>query len=220
MALALVTCGPAHEPIDAVRRITNHSSGELGTVLSGALHAAGFRVLCFRGEGAVFPPPSAADVQPFTTNASLRTALEQLPEAPAVIFHAAALCDFLVATVEGSGTVQKIRGSTPEIRLTLRPAPKLLPELRRLFPEALIVGWKYELDGTRDDALARGVEQIARARTDACVVNGAAYGQGFGFLEPDRTGERHLTDKPELGGFLAAWAREKLSPSRAASTAA
>lgn len=220
MALALVTCGPAYEPIDAVRRITNHSSGELGTVLSGALDAAGFRVLCLRGEGAVFPPPAAAEVRPFSTNASLRAELERLAEAPAAIFHAAALCDFLVGAVEGADAARKIRGSTPEIRLTLRPAPKLLPELRRLFPKALIVGWKYELDGTRNDALARGAEQIAKARTDACVVNGAAYGSGFAILEPGRTEEIHLPGKPELCGFLAAWARDKLSPTRAAATIA
>jgi phosphopantothenoylcysteine synthetase/decarboxylase len=47
MALALVTCGPAYEPIDGVRRITNESTGEIGTILSESLSAFGFEVLAF-----------------------------------------------------------------------------------------------------------------------------------------------------------------------------
>ena len=46
----------------------------------------------------------------------------------------------------------------------------------------MIVGWKYELDGSRADAIARARKQIQFPSTDACVVNGSAYGEGFGFL--------------------------------------
>ncbi len=56
--------------------------------------------------------------------------------------------------------------------------------MRDLFPNARIVGWKYELVGSREDALAAGARQLTEARTDLCVVNGAAYGSGFGLLEP------------------------------------
>ena len=45
MPLALVTCGPAFEPIDEVRRITNQSTGELGSLLSETLAGANFEVL-------------------------------------------------------------------------------------------------------------------------------------------------------------------------------
>ena len=55
MPLALVTCGPAYEPIDEVRRITNQSTGELGSLLSETLARANFEVLCLRGEMAVYP---------------------------------------------------------------------------------------------------------------------------------------------------------------------
>ena len=54
MPLALVTCGPAYEPIDEVRRITNQSTGELGALLSEALARANFEVLCLRGQMAVY----------------------------------------------------------------------------------------------------------------------------------------------------------------------
>ena len=57
MPLALVTCGPAYEPIDEVRRITNQSTGELGSLLSEILSRAKFEVLCLRGEMAIYPSP-------------------------------------------------------------------------------------------------------------------------------------------------------------------
>lgn len=209
--LAIVTCGPAYEPIDAVRRITNHSTGELGTVLAETLAASGFEVLCLRGEMASFPAPRGVHVTAFSTNDSLRAELEKINESPAAIFHAAALGDFVIARVEGAEITGKITSATPELRLTLHPASKLLPDLRDLFPESLIIGWKYELDGTRADVLARGHKQIATARTDACVVNGAAYGPGCGFLLAGTEQEQPFTDKKTLSAFLSAWAMEQIT---------
>lgn len=209
---AIVTCGPAYEPIDGVRRITNHSTGELGTLLAEALAAAGFEVLCLRGEMASYPAPKGVEVIGFSTNDSLRAELEKITESPAAIFHAAALGDFVLAGIEGAEITGKIHSSTPELKLTLRPASKLLPDLRDLFPESVIIGWKYEMDGTRTDALARGHKQIATARTDACVVNGVAYGKGFGFLQAGISGEEpNFPDKAALCAFLCDWTKEQIS---------
>jgi phosphopantothenoylcysteine synthetase/decarboxylase len=202
---ALVTCGPAYEPLDAVRRITNHSTGELGALLCDALAVAGFSVTCLRGDMATHPAPASAEVIPFGTNSSLLEILEAV-EPPQALFHAAALCDFAYAG-EASG---KIRSDTPELHLILRPAAKVLPQLRPLFPDALIVGWKYEVDGTRDDALAMGRHQIAKNNTDACVVNGPAYGQGLGLLEPDLL--THYASRAEFCTSLANWAAARAAP--------
>jgi len=208
--IALVTCGPAHEPIDSVRRITNFSSGELGTHLCDALAASGFRVKCLRGEMATYPLSPGTDSEAFSTNDSLAALFKAQSEAPAVIFHAAALCDYLLAEVDGVTVTQKIRSDASELRLTLRPAAKLLPELPRWFPRALVVGWKYELDGTQEDAIARGRNQIAKTKTAASVVNGAAYGEGFGFLRAGYDGVVHYADKRQLSVALADWAQAKL----------
>ncbi len=210
MPLALVTCGPAYEPIDEVRRITNQSTGELGALLSEALARANFEVLCLRGQMAVYPTPRDVNVLPFTTNASLLALLERLPTQPAAVFHAAALCDFVVHEIEGSDRERKIRSSVSELRVVLRPAEKLLPRLRALFPEAIIIGWKYELDGSREDAVTRAVQQIDSAQTDACVINGTSYGAGFGFLARDGEKARHLETKIDLCRFLCEWTTNTL----------
>ena len=77
--------------------------------------------------------------------------------------------------------------------------------MRRLFPASILTGWKYELDGTADEVMAKGRRQIDDCLTDACVLNGRAYGSGFGFLS--RSGEQvHLPNKAALCRFLIDWA--------------
>ena len=203
--LCLVTSGPAYSPVDEVRRITNVSSGELGSLLSETLMAAGCDVVCFSGEMAA-RRPKGVRIIPFSTNDSLAAALTGFE--PAYVFHAAALCDFEVAATDVSET-RKIRSDLPSLTITLHPAGKLLPTLPALFPGARIVGWKYEMDGTQADAIARGRRQIREAGTIACVVNGAAYGPGFGFLDGAEAEPVHYPDKAALCAGLAEWVRRR-----------
>jgi phosphopantothenoylcysteine synthetase/decarboxylase len=199
--LAVVTCGPASAPIDLVRRITNFATGEIGSILSQALQEAGWEVICLRGEGSTFPARAGIDVLVFSTNDSLAALFQSLPAAPNAIFHAAALCDFQVASIEGGSGMKKIPTRDGALTLHLEPAPKILPRLREWFPGAFIVGWKYELDGDRSAALAKGATQIRECHTNACVVNGAAYGEGFGILLPDGT-FTEVADKRGLADAL------------------
>ena len=91
------------------------------------------------------------------------------------------------------------------LKLTLEPAPKLIASLRRMFPSSILVGWKFELDGTADEVRAKGRKQMDECLTDACVLNGHAYGSGFGLIS--RSGEQvHLPDKAALCRFLIDWA--------------
>ena len=198
----IVTCGPSYEPIDEVRRITNFSTGELGLRLTRRLRAAGHDVICFRGEAATWHDPAVASFA-FSTNDDLLAKLTAEAKAGGVdaVFHAAALADF---RVERPGTERKIASRGGNLVLALVPATKLLGKLRGLFPAAKIVGWKYELDGTREEALAKGRAQISTCTTDACVVNGAAYGAGFGFLTRNGT-LTHFADKTGLSDGLTGW---------------
>ena len=211
---ALVTCGPAFSPIDAVRMLTNVSTGTLGYHLCQALTQRGWKVLCFKGDLATaFPktPLPSVDLRSFGKNADLLQMLRALPqrEAIRVVFHAAALTDFEVSSVTDPNGValpaNKISSEIPELLLRLRPALKLLPELSILFPNALIVGWKFELEGTRKDALDRAAAQIEKNRTSLCVLNGSAFGPGFGILSPEGR-LLEVEDRKRLSEWLANWA--------------
>jgi phosphopantothenate---cysteine ligase (CTP) len=207
----VVTCGPSYEPIDEVRRITNFSTGELGVMLTSHLVEAGCEVVCFRGVGATIQERVlGARMVPFATNDHLRAELEGLENRERVdaVFHAAALCDYRVKSVHSSCGAEvaatKIPSRAGELTLTLDPTGKLIHDLRDLFPASRIVGWKYELVGSRADVLAAAIRQLNESRSDGCVMNGAAYGAGFGFLEPHKR-PVHLTDKASLCAHLTEW---------------
>jgi len=205
----ILTCGPAWEPVDGMRRLTNASSGRLGAVLADALAAAGHRVLVCRGDAATAAPPqAAAEVLPFGTNDDLARLLPRLAgrEPVHAVLHAAALCDFRVARVVAAAgddlRSAKIPSRSGSIRLELEPATKILPRLREGFPTAWIAGWKYELVGSRDDALAAAWRQLAECGTPACVLNGAAWGEGFGLCEAPHQ-VTPCADAAELAAVLA-----------------
>jgi phosphopantothenoylcysteine decarboxylase/phosphopantothenate--cysteine ligase len=212
----IITCGPSYEPIDSARRMTNMSTGKLGVTLANALTDAGHEVACLKGEGATCPDHLRASlVRSFTTNENLANQLRALGEtfeADAVL-HAAALCDFKVlrvVTSEGdTGASKKISTRAGEVTLVLAPTLKVLPKLRLWFSRAVIVGWKYELAGTRDDAFAAAWRQLRECDSDACVLNGAAYGEGFAVCEPQQNARRY-PDTRALTEFFITWLEEKL----------
>src|SRR5258707_13639792 len=127
----VVTCGPSYEPIDEVRRITNFSTGELGSLLASHLAKAGCDVVCFRGVGATSAVRiTGARVVPFGTNQHLQSALEDLPQRETIgaAFHAAALGDYRVKSVHTSAgrevAAPKIPTSAGDLTLTLGPYTK------------------------------------------------------------------------------------------------
>lgn len=191
----LVTAGPTFESLDQVRRLTNFSTGRLGTELACRLAGLGHEVSLLRGEMAVWSPAAAVQagvrVVSFQSTADLRTALQgHAGEDVAAVFHAAAVADFTFGRVwrrEPTGDLVEVRAgklSTREgpLLAELAPTPKIIAELRAWFPRTWLVGWKYEVDGGRDAALEAGRAQLRDCRTDLCVVNGPAYGPGFGLL--------------------------------------
>ena len=222
----IVTCGPGSEPIDEVRRITNMSTGQLGLQLTKSLLKAGFRVYCFRSLDAAVPEQEFLStgkeigaenliMLPFRTNSELVAGLHSIRKSVSInaFFHAAALCDFSVFSVfDQAGAkldLTKLSSRAGELTIRLRPTTKVIQSLREWFPSSRIVGWKFELDGTQADVIERGFQQIKECRTDACILNGRAYGPNFGFY---RVGEELIDckDGAELSDFLAVWLKNDL----------
>jgi phosphopantothenoylcysteine synthetase/decarboxylase len=200
----VITGGPASEPIDQVRFITNQSTGELAVKLAQAFLAAGHQVDLFLGRGATWRLESAKF---FQTNEDLCRLLGEMTDRGGVdaVLHAAALSDFGVARrmVSGRETeAAKISSDAETIELQLVPKPKLIRHLRDWFASAYIIGWKFELEGKASDAVKEGVQQIELNRTNACVVNGSAFGPGFGFCSAQGL-VRTLPTKEALATWLA-----------------
>lgn len=199
----VVTCGPASVPIDAVRRLTNFSTGALGAAMADKLHEAGWSVLCLRGAGSTSAPPGPGiRTVAWETNEELAGLLQRLGRTPAVILHAAALSDFELDSIRQGGgllgeTPAKLDSRAGSLEIVLRPAPKLLSGFRARFPEAFLVGWKYETDPVC--AMEKAQRQLDEAALDACVLNGPALGSTLRWLSPDQAPR----DFPDRSAFLA-----------------
>jgi phosphopantothenoylcysteine decarboxylase/phosphopantothenate--cysteine ligase len=173
--------------------LTNFSTGRLGSELVNYLSARGHNVTLLIGQQATWRGErSAATVQTFTTTDDLRLRLKALssPADVHAVFHAAAVSDFKFGKVwQGcpGGNLNelhagKIPTRTENLLVELVPTAKIIADLRSFFPRALLVGWKYEVDGDRASVIGKAEHQIVENRTNACVANGAAYGPGFGVV--------------------------------------
>ncbi len=85
----LVTAGPTREPLDAVRFLSNASSGKMGFACSRAARRAGHRVTLVTGPVALADPPGVRTVRVTTAEEMRRAVLEAYPEADAVLMTAA-----------------------------------------------------------------------------------------------------------------------------------
>ena len=214
----IVTAGPAYEPLDDVRRLTNFSTGRLGTELANYLAARGHNVILLLGEQATYAGERRAQrVEFFSTTADLRAKLKALSAKKVdAIFHSAAVSDFSFGRIfapEAANKLteikeRKISTRQGKLLVELLPTPKIIAELRGWFPRARIVGWKFEAAGRRADAVSAARRQLAECSTDLCVVNGPAYGEGFGLL--GKKGEpAHLANPPVLFDALEKFAARK-----------
>ena len=186
----IVTAGPTYEPLDDVRRLTNFSTGRLGTELANYLTAHGHKVTLLIGESATWPGErKAAVVKAFSTTSDLRAKLKSLKGKKVdAIFHAAAVSDFAFGKIfaetkpgqfEVTKASKKISTRAGTMLVELVPTPKIITELRGWFPQTRLIGWKFEANGGRADALRAAARQLTECRTDFCVANGPAYGKGF-----------------------------------------
>lgn len=215
----LVTAGPTFEPLDQVRRLTNFSTGRLGSELASFLAGKGHEVLLLIGEQATYAGQQRARrIETFTTTASLEERLRKLAVQPwDALFHTAAVSDFAFGKIwrrqergkleevkENPGKLSTRRGT---LLAELAPTPKILPQLRNWYPQARITGWKYEVEGGRAAALRTARQQLRECGTSACVLNGPAYGSGFALLG-SKPGFRHLATAPALFRALERMLRE------------
>lgn len=215
----LVTAGPTYEPLDQVRRLTNFSTGGLGTRLANCLTDQSHDVTLLLGEQSTWAGERrAARVRSFSSTENLATRLRQEAETGCdAVFHAAAVSDFTFGRIftrdEHGGLTEtpaaaigggpgKLSSRAAGWLVELKATPKLIASLRDWFPGARLVGWKYEVDGARIEAITRAERQIQECRTDACVANGPAYGPGFGLVSVGQA-PVHLADEAELFAGLA-----------------
>lgn len=171
----VITAGGTQEPIDAVRVITNRSSGKQGYALAQAALDAGAEVVLVTAPASLIPPYGAKVIKVRTAAEMLDAVLSETHDADALIM-AAAVADFRPRIPQ----TQKIKKETEISSLELEATPDILVAVaeRRAhlgFPRR-VIGFAAE----SEDLLTNAQSKLQRKRLDMIVANDiSAQNAGF-----------------------------------------
>ena len=196
----LMTAGPTTTAIDAVRYITNHSTGRMGASMAEEALRRGAVVDYVLGvdKGVVRPvAPKGAEgrlnlVEVRTAEEMAAAALEKLPLAQGVVATAAVM-DYSVATPSAS----KLKRASDAIALDLVPSTDVLGTLRKAAEGQWFLGFAAETDNVeahgKGKLEAKGLDYLFAnevAKLGADSQTGFSVGTNAGVLLSAK-GERH-----------------------------
>src|SRR5690606_29314184 len=161
----LVTSGPTREPIDPIRFISNHSSGQQGHAIAAALAALGAEVHLVSGPVTI-ADPGGVTLHRVESARDMAAAVENLLPVDAAIF-AAAVGDWRVAEV-ASGKLKK-QGEPPTLKLVENPDILATVGHHAQRPR-LVIGFAAETS----DLLANARGKLERKGADLIVANDVA----------------------------------------------
>lgn len=165
----LITAGPTHEPIDAVRYIANRSSGRMGLALARAAVESGWDVTLLLGPVAGDPDiPEAVEVHRYESTADLATLLDSHFDKCDALVMAAAVADYRPAPGPGSRTDTKLQRGE-KFSLELEPTPDLVAACaERARPDQRVIGFALE---SAEQLPERAPRKLARKGLFAIVAN-------------------------------------------------
>ena len=146
----LITAGPTYEAIDAVRGITNLSSGKMGYAVANAALEAGAKVTLISGPTCL-EAPSGAFLTNVTSAQEMFTAVKKKVPGTDIFISVAAVADFLPA----KNSKQKIKRTSGNISLTLAPNPDILEFVAKLSKPPFCVGFAAETENLEKNAEAK-----------------------------------------------------------------
>ena len=169
----LVTAGRTEERLDAIRILTNRSSGKMGIALAEEALSRGAQVTLLTGPLDVPAPEGVELIRIVTAEEMAKAAGKLFPECD-VLVMAAAVGDFRAAKPETG----KIRRENGDIQVPLTATPDILASLAKKRKKGqILVGFALETDSSIEVAK----QKLKRKGVDLLVVNnpndpGAAIG--------------------------------------------
>ncbi len=160
----LITAGPTYEAIDAVRGITNRSSGKMGYAIAQAALEQGAEVVLISGPTALAKPHGVQGVDVISA-AQMFAAAQDQASACDIFIGVAAVADYRVA----QPSAQKIKKNADTLTLELVPNPDILAHVANLPNPPFCVGFAAESEN-----LAEYAEQKRRAKKLPLLVGNLA----------------------------------------------
>jgi phosphopantothenoylcysteine decarboxylase/phosphopantothenate--cysteine ligase len=149
----LITAGTTREPIDAVRFISNYSTGSFGYEIAREAKRRGHRVILISGPTGLAKPSGISSVD-IETPRQLENELKTNFEWCDCLIMTAAVCDFRVVAV-AKGKIK--RGRKKKICLALKQNPDILRNLgrRKQSQKKLLIGFALESENLIKNALRK-----------------------------------------------------------------
>jgi len=149
-ARVLITAGPTFETIDAVRGITNRSSGKMGYAVARAALEAGARVTLISGPTSLTAPAGTQRVDVVSARDMFEAVKKRVADTD-IFISVAAVADYHVA----SPRRQKIKKTAGRLRLDLVPNPDILAWVAGRPRPPFCVGFAAETENLRQHAEAK-----------------------------------------------------------------
>lgn len=169
----LITAGPTQEAIDAVRFITNHSTGKMGYALAKQAMLRGANVLLISGKTAL-TPPRFVEVVPVVSAKDMYEAVMARAEKMDIIIKSAAVADYTPAEV----STEKTKKTEGNMEIPLKRTQDILAALgdqRRT--GQFLCGFSMETQ----NMLENSRKKLEKKHLDMVVANNLKVsGAGFG----------------------------------------
>ncbi len=170
----IVTAGGTREQIDPVRVIANKSSGKMGVALAEKLYLMGAKVLLIRAATSVTAGFPIKEVI-FDNGKQLAEIIRKYIRSYDLLFHSAAVSDFILE----KKSLKKI-DSSKSINLRLKPAVKILHQIKIWNPKIKLIGFKAVYKLTDKKMIEEGLKKIKQSKADYIIVNDVGR-KGVGF---------------------------------------
>jgi phosphopantothenoylcysteine decarboxylase / phosphopantothenate---cysteine ligase len=146
----LLTAGPTYEAIDAVRGITNRSSGKMGYAIAKAALELGAQVVLVSGPTDL-PAPQGAQILRVTSAQEMFDVVKAQVAGTDIFIAVAAVADYRVA----EPGAQKIKKSTENLTLQLVHNPDILAYVAALPQPPFCVGFAAESENLQTYAMQK-----------------------------------------------------------------
>jgi phosphopantothenoylcysteine decarboxylase/phosphopantothenate--cysteine ligase len=150
----VVTAGPTYEAIDAVRGITNASSGKMGYAVAQAARDAGANVTLISGKTNLTPPSRARFISIVSAKDMLDAVLQEVDHAD-IFISVAAVADFSVR----NPSEHKIKKSQRKLNIEFDETPDILKTVASRKNHPFCVGFAAESQDVEEYAKKKRIEK-------------------------------------------------------------
>ena len=174
----VVTAGPTREALDAVRCISNHSSGKMGFAIARAAAEQGADVVLIAGPVSLPPPPAVRRVVNVVTVDEMRAAALEHARGAAMFIACAAVADYRSPDPRPD---VKLKKDDERLQLSLVRTPDILAGVAALEPRPFLVGFAAETH----DVAANARSKLMRKNLDVIVANRVGPNAPYSFGADD-----------------------------------